>query len=865
MAAGPETSCFLHMMRRCADTFFVGDYAATAADRVIMNSGQFSRIDVYLTHAVLNTAYAGYQGKFTALNMLSQLGFGGVDQENLVGARRTLELVGGWLNRLWQGEAFLTTVDRKPISRDAGKIWKLFFELKKELKALAEELKVFRRVPDAAQNHDAGRYLLACLGRFAYGREHYIKGLLKYGEVFGPPEEAERWRQGLSSCCGELQRLHHLFDRLRACKGDDSQLFEQLRQCTLKLPGAFLAQKHDMNVVVGIARGGLTYDLAEISAEDATVFETFGVDPQAAGYWVAHDIGPEDTRQWISLGFSEPGAAATWWIHDFPPEAAAEWRSLDFDPRTAARWVEQGFTDATNAAAWQQFGFKTPEEAAIWGSHGFGPPDAGSWNAARFTPSEAQEWKASGAANPIAARRQQQTLCRLTGGARPWPDNASPRDRSLGVRSGEIGGVTLNTVDLKTPSPFEAKELLGAFLQGEVPRRDPLGGLSGAHQAVDSSPPEPAPAEPQPRVSSRFANGREFVHELSTAISQNKLGDIVRTVADGAMLIDATDVEVFQVLVDLVTRAPTSEGQASSVRGTSYLLDTLRESEHTTEDAALEVACLVLHPFHHRIGPTLAPGVRVLIATKLAAAFLGRHRAERKSNIEQANRALQSLVDVATRSDQPLLWASVKHAQGSVFLHRGRPGDVENALQCFREVLQVYTPRTRPLDWALAQIDLGDTLRALVDENRDQNVEDALECYQNALNILNPRSNPVHCARAIQRQALAYLERRRGNQTAQQLKAIEKLTDSLRSFRPDSLDAARSHLALGKIYHRQTSGDRTQNLKKAIAHYTAALEVFRQETYLEEWRTADENRTNAIRDGGPLASGIQRIGHETLH
>ena len=829
-----------------------------------MNTVQPARLEIYLTHAVLNATYAGYQGKFTALNMLAKLRFQGITNDHLVAARQTLELVGGWMNRLWKGEALLTTADRPPIYDEAPKIWKLFMGLKGELRALAEELKVFRKVPAAAQNSEAARYLLACLGRFAYAREHYIKGLLKYGEVFGPPEEAERWRQTLSGCAGELQCVHRLFESLHALQASNESLFEELRQRTLKLPGALLAQAHDMNVIVGIARGGLTYAIADIEPEAAAAWERADLDPQAAGYWCAHDIGPEEASRWIGFGFAEPAAAASWWILGFDADSAAQWKSLDFGPKTAAEWTALNIDDAASAATWQQFGFAQPADAAVWQTHGFGAADAGSWKAARFTAEEAEEWKASGAANPIAARRQQQTLKNLTSGPRAWPDNASPVDSSLGVRAGAFGRVTLSNVDLRTPSPFEAKELLGGFLKGETPRRNPLGGLSGEHQAVDlgSSAPEPPKAIP---VSSRFTTCRDFAKEVARAIHEMKLGDIVKTIADGAMLIDADDVEVFNRLTDVVSRAPTTEGQASSVRGTFYFLDTLRESEHTTEDAALEIAILVLHPLHKRIGPTLANSVRVQIATKLAAAYLGRHRGDRGGNVSQAHRVLQSLVDVTSRTEQPLLWASLKHGQGAVYLHRREPHDLEKALQCFRDVLQVYTPSTRPLDWAVAQLDLGEALRAHHGGSLTQNVEDAIECYQSALNILKPRSNPLQCALAMQRLGIAYLERRRGSRPAHEKNAIRKLTDSLQSFRADGLDAARSHLTLGKIYHRQDSANRTENLKKAIAHYSAALEVYRRETYPEEWRTADENRTSAIRDGGPLATGPRDLGQTTLH
>lgn len=827
-----------------------------------MSNAKSAQFDVYLTHAVLNATVAGFQGKFTALNMLQQFDFAGVSSHHLSELREALRILTGWNDRLFSGEALLTTADKAPISTDAPKIWQLFLELRKELLALAGELAVFQRVPDAAQNMEAAHYLVAGLGRFAYSREHYIKGLVKYGEVFGPPESVQRWRQALAGCDKELARVHRLFDSVAALEADDKRFFEEIRQRSLKLSGVFRAQAHDMAVIIGLARGGLTYDMAGIDQVEAMDWDEQSVDPQTAGYWAAYEIGPSEALGWIGVDFSDPGSAAAWRIQGFVPQTAAAWSQAGFEPRTAKHWLRSGFADAAEAQAWHEYGFEKAHEAGAWFIKGFSAKEGASWHTARFTPEEAADWRKSGAKNPLAARKQKETMGKLEA-SKSWPGFTSA-DSNLAAMTTEIGHVTLAEVDLNTPAPLDARTMLGDFLSSEVPERDPLGAHARTHTPSasqfgdDASQPPP---EVQP-IDTRFSHVREFVDEVIALVRENRLGAFVDLVKDGAGLIDPADVEVFEPLTELISRGPTPDGRARQVRAVFYLLDTMRDADNVREAAVNEVAASILNALHTRIGSTLPDSPRTQLVIRLALAHIYRHRGHRKANIEVALKALHSVSDLASRRDSPLVWASIKHTQGTALIESGRPEDLEFALESLRAALQVYSPATRPRDWGMTQIDLGDALRLTGSRKA---VEDAINCYRSAINVLDQRTNPIGAARAIKGLGLAFRDRSSAVSSGDRTNALEKLTEALQFFRPDMLDAARTHLALARLYHQNVSGRREDNLGKAVGHYRAALQVFRSDAHPTDHRIAQANLASAAENAGPINSMIPDPEVSTVH
>jgi len=64
-----------------------------------------------------------------------------------------------------------------------------------------------------------------------------------------------------------------------------------------------------------------------------------------------------------------------------------------------------------------------------------------------------------------------------------------------------------------------------------------------------------------------------------------------------------------------------------------------------------------------------------------------------------------------------------------------RAANLEQAIECYREALRVYTPEAAPLDYAMTQNNLGIAYRNLPTGDRAANLEQAIECYREALRI----------------------------------------------------------------------------------------------------------------------------------
>lgn len=819
-----------------------------------MRSGAYGRFEVSLSHSVLNSLYSGYQGKFTAQNMLKQLGFAKTDETGLASSREVLDLIGLWLKRLFDGEALLTTADQPPISEDAPKIWQLFLGLKHELGALAKELTVFRRLPSSAHETEAAKYLVASLGRVAYSREHYIKGLVRYASAFGPPEELERWKQQATACRPGIRRVHRLFDAMGDAKATDLRLFENIRQLSLPMPGALRCLVHDMNVLLGMARGGMTYEIAGIGQDDALSWDNLEVEPQVAGYWHAYELPPDHAVAWVERGFTDPEVAGSWAVWEFTAATASAWLEAEFHPRAARDWKNHGFESSVEAAEWRDSGFPVAKMAAGWKECGFELDDAVSWRAANYRPSEAQEWRERGAKNPLLARKQAKTMNALSSPGLPTED---PHNSNLGGVS-SLGAGLFDTVDVRTPAELDTAQLIGAFLGGQVPTRRPLGGMT-PETGPDTGPLALSSADLIPLPESRFHSCEAFVREVTGLIVRGDLGSVTNAVRDGAMLVEPTSLAPLDGLLDRVKRAPTEGMRASQVRATFYFIEALRDSPHASEDAVHEVACRLLGGLSSALGTLLPMTVRVQLACRLSRVLVWRHRGDRAQNVEHALRALRGVSDsvgadgpaprTPGSNDSRLLWAQVQHHTGFALTYRAGGKGVSRAIETLRSALGVYAPSTRPLDWALAQIDLGDAMRRRREGDRSQHIEDALGCYENALSTLNAQTNPIHRALAMQRFGVAYLERRVGGTTFHAMTGVERLNEALQSLAKDGLDAAYAHLALARHHHKRTTrSKRPKDLERAVQHYELAKGVFRRDTFPKEYREAEDGLAMARRD-----------------
>ncbi len=115
-------------------------------------------------------------------------------------------------------------------------------------------------------------------------------------------------------------------------------------------------------------------------------------------------------------------------------------------------------------------------------------------------------------------------------------------------------------------------------------------------------------------------------------------------------------------------------------------------------------------------------------------------------NIRDAIFYFQAALQVYTREDYPLAWASTQFALGNAFRAAAgsdRQANLEQAMSCYQGVLLVYTLESAPVEWARTQLYLGDTYRALASGGQLTRSEQAIACYEQALQVYNRQDFPA--------------------------------------------------------------------------------------------------------------------------
>jgi hypothetical protein len=307
--------------------------------------------DLNITHAVVNSLTAGYQGKFVFSNVLKQLGSPRFDPADFDEIRVILDKIAVWIKALMDGRPILSGPGTES-STDRTEALDLLGVLKNDLLAVAAELLQMRSKGYVADDPNQAELLVASLCRHAYARDHYVKGLVAYSEKFGYEEAADRWRQHLIHTPQEINLAHQYLEKLQDASKADKRFYIDLFEETLLLPYIFRSQVQDMLQVLSFYTDGFTYEAAGISVDEAARWKNMNARPEAACYWHAYGFAADETSAWIEDGFIEPAMAANWKYRDFGPEDASRWNEAGFGAKNAMVCIVMGHTDPGAARAW---------------------------------------------------------------------------------------------------------------------------------------------------------------------------------------------------------------------------------------------------------------------------------------------------------------------------------------------------------------------------------------------------------------------------------------------------------------------------------------------------------------------------------
>ncbi len=303
--------------------------------------------DIYLTNSIVGFLYAGFQGAFASLNLLSQLGYLHFNPDELSRVEKCLADVEKWKDDLLRGLPIFSVAWKSPQTVSAKKAFEYLSELKKDLLHTAGRVKKSLVFEDLSTAPEEVKYLIAGLARQAYSRENYVKGFLEFGQSFKHQDVLDTYGPFVPEAEQGIRVAHMFYDIFASHENLRSEFFKGLREEACFLPGVFQAQAHDIAILANSYSHNVTYEKLGIIPQYADSWKSINVAPAVAGYWQAWEFAPEQAATWIEIGLTDPRSAWFWALLGFNPREAFEWGSRGFSPPVARSLIDRGHTPET--------------------------------------------------------------------------------------------------------------------------------------------------------------------------------------------------------------------------------------------------------------------------------------------------------------------------------------------------------------------------------------------------------------------------------------------------------------------------------------------------------------------------------------
>lgn len=239
--------------------------------------------------------------------------------------------------------------------------------------------------------------------------------------------------------------------------------------------------------------------------------------------------------------------------------------------------------------------------------------------------------------------------------------------------------------------------------------------------------------------------------------------------------------------------------------------------------------------------------------SRLGVAYTNLPAGRLADNLQKAIICCEEALQVFTERDFPAEWAGTLNNLGNAYgdLPIGNLGEsLQKAIDCFEAALRVWTRDDFPLQSAMTNNNLGIAYKNLPIGDRLENLKKAIGCFEAALQVRSENDYPVEWAGTTNNLGNACVDLPIGNLGENLQKAIDCFEAALRVFTEHEfpLDWAGTQNNLGNAYRRLPIRDPAENLQKAIACYKAALRVFTEQQFPAKWATTQNNLAAAYAD-----------------
>ncbi len=162
---------------------------------------------------------------------------------------------------------------------------------------------------------------------------------------------------------------------------------------------------------------------------------------------------------------------------------------------------------------------------------------------------------------------------------------------------------------------------------------------------------------------------------------------------------------------------------------------------------------------------------------------------EKYANLEEAIACISQALEIFTFDSYPLGYAYAQMSLGAFYSQRlmgEEYSNQEEAIACYNRALQVCTPEDFPEDYASAQNNLGNIYSTRIAGERSTNLEEAIACYNRALQVHTAEDFPEEYAKAMHNLGHCYSTRILGEQHANLEEAIACYNRALQVFTLDA-------------------------------------------------------------------------------
>jgi tetratricopeptide (TPR) repeat protein len=284
------------------------------------------------------------------------------------------------------------------------------------------------------------------------------------------------------------------------------------------------------------------------------------------------------------------------------------------------------------------------------------------------------------------------------------------------------------------------------------------------------------------------------------------------------------------------------QAEAESNSDVKVIYPILRQRQHLLNARFAETLQQVAENLADEDSETIASIVGLIenLSIHISDFSLGK----RANNIEIAIAGYQ--IVLSHRQPGSEKWAQTQNNLGNAYsdkIRGNRAENIDEAIACYLQALEVYTRADFPQEWAMIQQNFANAYRERIRGDRAENLELAIASYQLALEVRTRTNFPEKWAITQNNLGIAYNNRIRGNRAENLELAItsHKLALEVHTRAKFPQDWAMAQHNLGNTYGDRIRGDKAENLELAITSFNLALQVRTHADFPQDWAMTQDS------------------------